>query len=213
VYDTIIAACRIAVDGINGPVVVDIPEDLQAEMVTVPNPPPSPPGSGCSTPQQSLHPSAPVVTGRVFSTTLSCAKITMPLHSPFVGVLAPRDLGLRSHVECPVRQSLLKEVLGYVNSARRPLLLLGGGCVKCEEEVLNELVEVLGMPVVYTFMGKVRGGENWENRGAGKKGEQEEDSLRVTLSALITHGNDKSMLSKQYCRPGSCNAAQVFMNL
>ena len=151
VYDTVIAACRIAVDGVNGPVVIDIPEDLQAEMVTLP--PDAPSTSGSITPQ--YQPCTPS-TGRILS---SCAsgKITMPLHSPFTGVLAPRDLGLRSHVACPVRQSLLKKVLGYVKAAQRPLLLLGGGCVKCDEEVLNELVDVLGMPVVYTFMAKVRG--------------------------------------------------------
>uniref|UniRef100_A0A383VWT9 Thiamine pyrophosphate enzyme N-terminal TPP-binding domain-containing protein n=1 Tax=Tetradesmus obliquus TaxID=3088 RepID=A0A383VWT9_TETOB len=36
VYDTVVSACRLAVSGVNGPVVVDLPEDLQAETVTLP---------------------------------------------------------------------------------------------------------------------------------------------------------------------------------
>lgn len=47
-------------------------------------------------------------------------------------------------------------MLGYIRVARRPILLLGGGCVRIDEVMLNELVDVLDMPVVYTFMGKVR---------------------------------------------------------
>jgi thiamine pyrophosphate-dependent acetolactate synthase large subunit-like protein len=50
----------------------------------------------------------------------------------------------------------MDQVLRHIRAARRPVLLVGGGCVGCDEELLNELVDVLGVPVVYTFMGKVR---------------------------------------------------------
>lgn len=59
----------------------------------------------------------------------------------------PRSVGC-----CAV---LLPQVLGYIRAAKRPVLLLGGGCVGCDEALLNELVDVMGAPVVYTFMGKV----------------------------------------------------------
>jgi thiamine pyrophosphate-dependent acetolactate synthase large subunit-like protein len=54
----------------------------------------------------------------------------------------------------------MTEVMRSIRAAQRPLLLLGGGCVGCDEALMNELVEVLGVPVVYTFMGKVRGAMN-----------------------------------------------------
>lgn len=57
------------------------------------------------------------------------------------------------------------QVMKHLRAARRPLLLVGGGCVGCEEGLLNELVEVLAMPVVYTFIGKVGGGGCCVGRG------------------------------------------------
>jgi thiamine pyrophosphate-dependent acetolactate synthase large subunit-like protein len=48
------------------------------------------------------------------------------------------------------------QVLLLLKAARRPLLLLGGGAVRVDCALMNELVEVLDMPVAYTWVGKVR---------------------------------------------------------
>jgi thiamine pyrophosphate-dependent acetolactate synthase large subunit-like protein len=47
------------------------------------------------------------------------------------------------------------QVLQLLKGSRRPLLLLGGGAVHVDAALLGELVDVLDMPVVYTWMGKV----------------------------------------------------------
>jgi thiamine pyrophosphate-dependent acetolactate synthase large subunit-like protein len=49
------------------------------------------------------------------------------------------------------------QVLHLLKASHRPLLLLGGGAVGVDASLLGELVDVLDMPVVYTWMGKVRG--------------------------------------------------------
>ena len=54
-----------------------------------------------------------------------------------------------------ISRGVMGEVLRHIRGARRPLLPVGGVCVSCDEALLNELVEVLAMPVVYTAMGKV----------------------------------------------------------
>jgi thiamine pyrophosphate-dependent acetolactate synthase large subunit-like protein len=48
------------------------------------------------------------------------------------------------------------QVLQLLKASHRPLLLLGGGAVHVDASLLGELVDVLDMPVVYTWMGKVR---------------------------------------------------------
>jgi glyoxylate carboligase len=47
------------------------------------------------------------------------------------------------------------QVLQLLKASHRPLLLLGGGAVHVDASLLGELVDVLDMPVVYTWMGKV----------------------------------------------------------
>lgn len=75
----------------------------------------------------------------------------------------PRCTGSLPHIDsvCSCQDCVgccavsLLQVLGYIRAAKRPVVLLGGGCVGCDEALLNELVDVMGAPVVYTFMGKV----------------------------------------------------------
>lgn len=139
------AACKLAVEGVNGPVLVDLPEDLQAELVSLPE---------RRKPQLGAAEAAP--SSRLAATSSGPGTpVTTPLQGHHVGWPACELHGLRSHSPIPISQSVMREVLRHIRAARRPLLLLGGGCVGCDEVLLNELVEVLGMPVVYTFMGKV----------------------------------------------------------
>jgi len=147
VYNTIVKACRLAVEGVNGPVVIDIPEDLQAQVVSVADrrlcqvtPPP---------------PAAAILAASSPSVSVPIQPLQANAGMNGWGPTGHRQ-GLRSHVSSPIRQSVMKQVLHYIKEAQQPLLLLGGGVVGVDEGLLNELVHVLDMPVAYTFMGKVR---------------------------------------------------------
>ncbi|WIA17150.1 hypothetical protein OEZ85_014037 [Tetradesmus obliquus] len=156
VYDTVVSACRLAVSGVNGPVVVDLPEDLQAETVTLPER-----SRLQDADSKVMHPmaaavQAPSPSGVSFSSSpgKGAARATVPLHAPNRSVLAPSMHSLRSHIACPISQSLMKRVLQLLKGSQRPLLLLGGGAVRVDGSLMCELVDVLDMPVVYTWMGK-----------------------------------------------------------
>ncbi|WIA37376.1 hypothetical protein OEZ86_014303 [Tetradesmus obliquus] len=155
-YDTVVSACRLAVSGVNGPVVVDLPEDLQAETVTLPER-----SRLQDADSEVMHPmaaavQAPSPSGVSFSSSpgKGAARATVPLHAPNRSVLAPSMHSLRSHIACPISQSLMKRVLQLLKGSQRPLLLLGGGAVRVDGSLMCELVDVLDMPVVYTWMGK-----------------------------------------------------------
>jgi thiamine pyrophosphate-dependent acetolactate synthase large subunit-like protein len=148
-YDTVVAACKLAVEGVNGPVLVDLPENIQAEMVSLPT-------RTQLTPTPTHIDYTPTARG-VGSThpTPTAAAAASALRGHHTGCLAPEPFGLRSRAPTAISRGVMGEVLKHIRGARRPLLLVGGGCVSCDEALLNELVEVLAMPVVYTFMGKV----------------------------------------------------------
>lgn len=150
-YDTIIAACKLAVEGINGPVLVDLPENIQAETVSVPHCARHLDASSYTTAPNAGAAAAAAPTGAGAK-----APVTAPLLGHFAGALAPELQGIRGHTPTPISRSVMNEVLRHIKAAKRPVLLVGGGCIGCDEALLNELVDVLGVPVVYTYMGKVR---------------------------------------------------------
>lgn len=168
-YEVVVSACKLAVEGVNGPVLVDIPEDIQALLVTLPH---RPQHIATGT-QATAPPAAAAHTSSAAAAAAGAAggaaggrgdggggAVTSPLGSHFGGWLAPEPAGFRSHTPNPISRAVMQEVMRSIRAAQRPLLLLGGGCVGCDDALLNELVEVLGVPVVYTFMGKVRGAMN-----------------------------------------------------
>lgn len=176
-YEVVVSACKLAVEGVNGPVLVDLPEDVQALMVSLPHRHPhiatgmqQQPACGTASAAAAANgPSAAAAAaggGSAAGTTSGggAAFVTSPLGSHFGGWLAPEPAGFRSHTPNPISRAVMQEVLKSIRGAKRPLLLLGGGCVGCDEALLNELVEVLGVPVVYTFMGKVSSGLNMDAR-------------------------------------------------